>query len=275
MPYEKIQSEKLSHSIVEQIELLILRGILEPGERLPSERDLSERMGVSRPSLREAIAELEGKGLLNSKRGAGIFVASDLRATFHPALLDLFSTHVEADFDYIALRRDLESIAIKRAIRHGSDTDLKIVDTVFERLRAADLAGDYEKAAELDALFHLTIIEAGHNSVLLHMMRALMAVFRTGVFRSRDIAFRQMVSATVFVDLHKSMNDALQARDLNAAEVAVNKHFDFVEETLVADGVANKNELIARKRFNHVLRGSYALTPEERAARDAGDTSFG
>ena len=56
MPFEKAQSEKLSQSIVRQIELLILRGILRPGERLPSERELSEKMDVSRPSLREAIA---------------------------------------------------------------------------------------------------------------------------------------------------------------------------------------------------------------------------
>jgi len=56
MPFQKIQPEKLSHSVQRQIELLILRGILRPGERLPSERELSEKLGVSRPSLREAAA---------------------------------------------------------------------------------------------------------------------------------------------------------------------------------------------------------------------------
>ena len=56
MPFQKIEAEKLSQSVVQQIELLILRGILQPGERLPSERELSDRLGVSRPSLREAVA---------------------------------------------------------------------------------------------------------------------------------------------------------------------------------------------------------------------------
>ena len=59
MPFQKVQSEKLSTAVVRQIELLILRGILRPGERLPSERELSERLGVSRPSLRDAIAEFQ------------------------------------------------------------------------------------------------------------------------------------------------------------------------------------------------------------------------
>ena len=59
MPFEKVQPGKLADAVVRQIELLILRGILRPGERLPAERELSERMGVSRPSLREAVSELQ------------------------------------------------------------------------------------------------------------------------------------------------------------------------------------------------------------------------
>ena len=90
MPFQKVQSEKLSQSVVRQIELLILRGILRPGERLPSERELSDRLGVSRPSLREAVAELQEAGLLETKAGAGIFVAEVLGSAFSPALIGLF-----------------------------------------------------------------------------------------------------------------------------------------------------------------------------------------
>ena len=72
MPFQKIHPEKLSHSVVRQIELLILRGILRPGERLPSERELSDRMGVSRPSLRDAVAELQDRGLLIARPNAGM-----------------------------------------------------------------------------------------------------------------------------------------------------------------------------------------------------------
>ena len=64
MPFQKIIMEKLSSSVTIQIEKLILQGILRPGDRLPSERELAERFGVSRPSLREAIASLDKKGLL-------------------------------------------------------------------------------------------------------------------------------------------------------------------------------------------------------------------
>ena len=78
MPFQKIITEKLSSSVTLQIEKLILRGILRPGDRLPAERELAERFGVSRPSLREAIANLDTRGLLVSKANAGIFVADVL-----------------------------------------------------------------------------------------------------------------------------------------------------------------------------------------------------
>ena len=93
MPFQKINAEKLAHSVMKQIELLILRGILRPGERLPSERDLAERLGVSRPSVREALAELSDKGLLTTKAGAGVFVADVLGSAFSPALVKLFASH--------------------------------------------------------------------------------------------------------------------------------------------------------------------------------------
>ena len=99
MPFERIQAEKLSYSVIRQIELLILRGILRPGERLPSERELSERLGVSRPSLRDAVSELQKRGLLVSRANSGIYVADVLGTLFSPALQKLFASHEEAVFE--------------------------------------------------------------------------------------------------------------------------------------------------------------------------------
>ncbi|MGB5837618.1 MAG: GntR family transcriptional regulator, partial [Albidovulum sp.] len=102
MPFQKVEPEKLSHTVRRQIETLILQGILRPGERLPSERELSDRLGVSRPSLREAVAELQEVGLLTSRAGAGIYVAEVLGSAFSPALVKLFASHDEAVFDYLS-----------------------------------------------------------------------------------------------------------------------------------------------------------------------------
>src|SRR6056297_1449394 len=137
MPFERVTPEKLSSAVTRQIEKLILGGILRPGERLPSERELAEQLGVSRPSLREAVAELQAQGLLTSRAGAGVYVADVLGSAFSPALVRLFSTHEEAVFDYVAFRRDMEGLAAQRAAETGSDTDLAVIDSVFRRMETA------------------------------------------------------------------------------------------------------------------------------------------
>ena len=137
MPFQKIQTERVADTVVRQIEQLILRGILRPGERLPSERDLSDRLGVSRPSIREAIANLVERGLLATRAGSGIYVADVLGSAFSDPLIKLFSSHEEALFDYIAFRRDLEGLAAERAARLGSDTDHKVITALFKKMENA------------------------------------------------------------------------------------------------------------------------------------------
>ena len=251
MPFQPIQPEKLSTAVTRQIEQLILRGILRPGERLPSERELSERLGVSRPSLRGAIAELQAKGLLSSRAGAGIFVADVLGSAFSPALVQLFASHSEAVFDYLSFRRDMEGLAAERAARLGSDTDLKVIQTVYDKMVAAHAKRDPSDEAALDAEFHLSIIEASHNVIMLHMMRSMYQLLREGVFYNRQIMFKQRLTREMLLEQHQRINSALQARDGGAARAAIEAHLDYVEAALRDDVRAERNEAIARQRFEH------------------------
>jgi GntR family transcriptional repressor for pyruvate dehydrogenase complex len=251
MTFQKVQDEKLAAAIVRQIELLILRGILRPGERLPSERELSDRMEVSRPSLREAVAELHARGLLVTRPGSGIYVDEGVGAHYPPALMRLFSTHDEAVFDYIAFRRDIEGIAVERAARTGSDTDLKVVDAIFHKMESAQARGRPEEEAALDAQFHMAIIEAGHNVVMLHVMRGMFDLLSEGVFFNRRVMFKQRATGETLLDQHRTINAALQRRDAEGARAAVEAHLGFVEQALIAQRKAERNEEIARLRFAH------------------------
>ncbi|MEL6645588.1 MAG: FCD domain-containing protein [Pseudomonadota bacterium] len=251
MPFQKVQSEKLAQSVVNQIELLILRGILRPGERLPSERELSDRMGVSRPSLREAVADLHDNGLLVTKPGSGIYVAEDLGAQYAPALTRLFAKHHDAVFDYIAFRRDMEGLAIERAAKYGSDTDLAVVDALFNKMEAAHSKRDPSEEAGLDAEFHMAIVEACHNVVMLHMMRSMFDLLQQGVFFNRQIMFKQRMTRDMLLDQHRAINVALQARDAPAARAAISAHLDFVEAALLGQKKDERNEAIAKQRFEH------------------------
>lgn len=254
MPFQKVQTEKLSTSVIRQVEQLILRGILRPGERLPSERELSERLGVSRPSLREAIADLQDRGLLTSKAGAGIFVADVLGSAFSDSLIKLFSSHEEAVFDYISFRRDMEGLAAERAARFASDTDLSVIQSVFKKMETAHTKRNPTDEARLDADFHLAIIEASHNVIMLHMMRSMYQLLREGVFYNRSVMFKQRTTRGDLLEQHRDINTALQARDPEAARQAVVAHLDYVERSLTDFQKAERNEAVARQRFEHEQR---------------------
>lgn len=251
MPFRKIEPEKLSDTVARQIESLILHGILRPGERLPSERELSERLGISRPSLRDAVSALQEAGLLTTRAGSGIFVAEVLGSAFSPALTDLFARHEDAVFDYLDFRRDLEGLAAERAARLGSDTDLSVIGTIFSKMEAAHLKRDPSDEARLDAEFHMAIIEASHNVVMLHMMRSMFDLLKQGVFYNRQVMFKQRMTRSSLLDQHRAINDALQARDPEAAKQAVETHLNFVRQALDDDLKASRNEGLARLRLDH------------------------
>lgn len=252
MPFKPIQPEKLSHGVVRQIEELVLRGILRPGDRLPPERELAERVGVSRPSLREALAELQTRGLVETRAGAGVYVSNVIGSAFSPALVRLFATHEEAVSDMVAFRRDIEGLAAERAAKLGSDSDLAVIGAVFARMEAAQSkpTADAEAEAALDAEFHLAIVEASHNVVMLHMMRSIYDLLREGVFYNRQVMFRQRITRASVLEQHRAINEALQARDPAAARAAVAAHLDYVQGALSDQRQADRHEEIARRRLS-------------------------
>jgi len=255
MPFRPITPEKLSGAVVRQIEELVLRGILRPGERLPPERELAERFAVSRPSLRDAIAQLQSSGLLTTKAGAGIYVADVLGGAFSPALIDLFARHDEALFDALSFRRDMEGLASERAARIGTDSDLAVVAAIFAKMEDAHTARQPDIEGQLDAQFHLSIIEASHNVVMLHMMRSMYDLLQGGVFYNRQVMFQQQTSRAALLDQHRAINTALQARNPQAARTAVEAHLDYVLTALTDHQRAGRHEAIARQRLDHETTG--------------------
>ncbi len=251
MPFRPIAPEKLSATVVRQIEQLILRGILRPGERLPSERELAAKLDVSRPSLREALAVLQQEGLLATRPGAGVFVDDVLSSAFSPALTRLFARHDEAVFDYLSFRRDMEALAARRAAQRASDTDLAVIQTVFDKMVQSAAPHDSLSDAELDAQFHMAIIEASHNVIMLHMMRSMYELLRTGVFYNRQVMFSQHTTRSALLEQHGAINDALQARAPDAAQAAVEAHLDFVAAALRDQQITEQNEDTARLRLDH------------------------
>lgn len=251
MPFEKIPAEKLSHAVVRQIEALILQGVLRPAERLPAERELAETMGVSRPSLREALADMQKSGLLVARAGSGVFVADVLGSAFSPALVRLMSEHHRAADDYLSFRRDFEGLAAERAARVAGDADLAVIEQSFRRMEAAHPQNDPTRDAALDAEFHMAIVEAGHNVIALHMMRSIQDLLHKGVLYNRTRIFDFTATKDQLLAQHGAINDALQRRDGPAARRCIEAHLDYVADCLTAQRKADEHDQLARRRLDN------------------------
>ncbi|MEU5576160.1 FadR/GntR family transcriptional regulator [Streptomyces huasconensis] len=210
-----------------QIKQMITDGTLEPGQRLPTERDLAARLGLSRSSMREAIRALTVLGVLEARHGSGIYVtrleAGDLLETF--GLVAEISPKA-ALVELLEVRRILESAATAQAAARIDEEQLA---TVAGHLTAMHETSDAEDFITADMAFHGAIARAAGNDVLAAIIERLSSrTFRARVQRGHE-------DADAFArarEDHGRIYHALQARDPEAARSAAAAHVRVVEEWL-------------------------------------------
>lgn len=225
---------KLSDSIVSQIEELILDGTLKPGDALPAEREFSERLQVSRPSLREALLKLQARGLVSVRRGGGYAVSDVTATTLTDPLVHLLQQHAPAAYDILELRHGLEEMAAYLAATRATEADRKEITRRYNKLVSADkFKGDELTEGDADLEFHMAIADASHNVALMHVMRGLVNLLRTSTlrFRARIVDLHDG-SAKLLHDQHRAIYEAVMKRDPAAAREASHLHLSFIEATL-------------------------------------------
>ena len=115
--FSRIEHSRTADEVVQQIESLILEGVLRVGDRLPGERELARQFDVSRPILRDALKSLETRGLLVTRHGGGTQVADVIGQVFTRPVMELIATHRKATADYLEYRREIEGIAAAGVLR--------------------------------------------------------------------------------------------------------------------------------------------------------------
>ncbi|KQX60114.1 GntR family transcriptional regulator [Ensifer sp. Root954] len=226
--FARISHSRTADEVVQQIELLILEGVLRDGDRLPGERELSKRFDVSRPILREALKELEGRGLVESRHGGGTFVADVVGQIFSRPLIDLIARHHKATQDYLEYRRELEGLTAELAATRATDYDRDILTRIIERMRRAHGAGDFDAELEADIELHQAIGESAHNIILLHTLRACYRLLQQGIFFHRNSVFDAPGARDRLLVQHEAIYEAIMARDPAKAKAASQSHIDFV-----------------------------------------------
>lgn len=221
-----IRTQKVCDAIVCHLEKLILEGALRPGEKLAGERELAQRFDVSRPSLREAIEKLSARGLLRVTR-SGTHVAEFLTPMMQP-LASLMTDNPRAAADYFEFRQGVESQAARIAAVNATSVDKQTIKARIKHMRDMQKEGDPERETLADVDFHMSIYEAGHNVVMLHVMRALADLLRSNIFYNRKTLYERSGVRDNLLEQHIAIADAVIAGDADAAEKAAAGHVAFV-----------------------------------------------
>lgn len=232
MDFPKIRQERLSDTIANTLERMIVEGAFAAGERLPSERDLALNLDVSRPSLREALHKLQTRGLLETRHGGGTFVRNTLGEQLTDPLADLFQRHPQAGVDFIELRKTLDGISAYYAALRGTAEDHAAISAKFDTMVASHDLDDPAVEAERDAEFHITIAEASHNLVLLQVMRGLLDLLRKDVVFNRNLLYSRPRARDRLLAQHRAIHDAIVAGDPEAARDAAHAHMAHVEDVM-------------------------------------------
>ena len=167
--FSRVSVGRISEIIVEQIRLLMRQGQLKPGDRLPPERDLCERFGVSRVTVREALRMLESSGLVEIRVGArgGAFVTVPSSDRVGEGLADLLTLSVISAADVTEVRMILETGIVPLVCERATEEDLADLESICARSEAAITAGDYSMDMSLE--FHIRVAQATHNpAVVMH-----------------------------------------------------------------------------------------------------------
>ncbi|MFK8014019.1 MAG: FadR/GntR family transcriptional regulator [Gammaproteobacteria bacterium] len=212
-----MKDTRLYHTVAGKIGALIDEGLYPPGSRLPAERELAERFGVSRVTVREAEIALQALGRIEIKTGSGVYVTE--QANGQNGGLPAASA-----FEVTQARLLFESEAAALAAREMDDATLATLDSLVETMASTD-PRDSAAGDDADRDFHLTIARATGNSAIQHVIEQLWKM-RTELSHVKA-AHESICSkdADARGDEHEHIVEALKTRDANAARSAMREHF--------------------------------------------------
>lgn len=225
-----IKVKRISDQVYEQIRDLIFRGQLKPGEQLMPERELAQAVGVSRPTVREAINKLVAMGLLEHRQGQGTFVRSlETQRNHNPlaAIIDAcYLGHDASLEDLLEVRMGLEGQAAILAAQRATPEDIRMLESALEAMLAEYEAG--RLGIEDDVSFHMGIAYASKNIVQAYIMRNFHDLLHFGIKENLRYLWEDPANLPIIQRQHFEILQAIKRHDPEAAYAAMREHITFV-----------------------------------------------
>lgn len=227
--FQKIRPKRISDEIFAQIKNLIVEGKLKPGDKLPPERELAKQMGVSRPTLREAINKLEARGLLEQRQGGGTYVKSLGDETLAFAFEE-YANKKHAIVDLMEVRKILETWAAYTAAERITEEEIKQLEQYLKEMEDALEGGQI--GYDSDADFHSTISYATKNIFLIHIMNTIYQWIEKISYEVRSRLYNDYYKHDLLYKQHKAIFIAIKNRDPLEAYNAMLSHMNYVMDSV-------------------------------------------
>ena len=227
MEFKEITHVRLYESVIEQIMILIKNEELKPGDQLPPERELAEKLSISRGSLREAFRVLESRGLIKSKPGGGRFIRELKKDSSIHAENIILSLEKSSILELLEAREIFEVKIVKLAAQRATIEDINLIEEVLKKMRKEELKDD--KKAESDTEFHLAIASASRNFVFVNIIKLHLDLLKETRGKTWKIPGRREKQ----FQEHQAILEAIIERDSKKAGKAMLKHLRTVRKVLV------------------------------------------
>ena len=234
--FTQIKPHKIPEEIVHQVTSLIKEGRLQPGQKLPSERALSDLFGVGRSSLREAINILETLGFVETRTRKGIFVRSVSSSTISDPMRVILEEDRNTLYKLYEMRKDLELASAFRAATLRKQTDLSAIQRSLKRMEVDAKASRLVLEADQD--FHLAIARATHNLFRVHILKNMLDLAEDYMGLIVDKLIEEKDGVFDVLAQHERIYKAVQDKDPEDARRQMDVHLTWVEkkwETFVSE----------------------------------------
>jgi GntR family transcriptional repressor for pyruvate dehydrogenase complex len=223
MQQRHLAKPRLYEQIVQHVEQEILSGALVPGERLPPERDLAARFGVSRASIREALSALQSRGFIESRQGGGTVVRMTPDTSLSMPLADQFARGSTTIRDPLEVRAIFEPQTAALAAERATPVETAAMRDLVRTQEAVVTAGGL--GIDEDTAFHFAIAQASHNELITTIVGHINEALR----ETREWSMRAESGTASSIAYHYQILSAIEAHDPQAAQTAMAEHLKSVQ----------------------------------------------
>jgi len=217
----RIDTSQIKNQVYEQCRSMIIEGHWLPGEKLPSENQLCEQLGVSRVSIRSALQSLQAQGIIEIRRGEGSFVNHFNLSSQLDLLIPILTLDRTDIMDVLEYRIIMEPSIIRYVLERITPKDIKNLEDIYKKMESS--VGDIRKFASLDEQFHLKLIDIISNKVIEKVYRILFEIFN-----STWLEICEVLGVEDGLHYHFELIKAIKENNLS---LATNLMYEHVERT--------------------------------------------